>query len=466
MGAIRKTNASQKGFGVFSFILILVLLLLLAWVGLSYKRWEGQAPVVQLDRDLKFLGKNPALNLKIEDAGTGLRQVKVTLKQKDQVITLVDETYAGPGGLFWRAGKQQSRRFDLGKLIQEKCKIQESSATLRVEARDYSFRHFFGGNQAALQRDFAFKLYPPRLEVISSQHYINQGGSECVVYKVSPDAIVSGVQVGPHFFPGFAVPGADATQKFALFAFAYNLPVDTPLKLVARDGAGNESVAAFWYKLFPKKFRTREMPIDDKFLNKVVPEIMSHTPQIQDQGELVKTFVELNSHLRRINHEQVASLARKSPPQLLWKDAFVQLSNSKVESSFADHRQYIYQGKQVDEQDHVGYDLSVTQQYPVEAANDGVVVWADYFGIYGNAVIIDHGCGLLSLYGHLSSIGVKAGQSVAKKQIVGRSGASGLAGGDHLHFGVFLQDVPVNPTEWWDQKWVNEHVLNRINEKH
>jgi murein DD-endopeptidase MepM/ murein hydrolase activator NlpD len=140
----------------------------------------------------------------------------------------------------------------------------------------------------------------------------------------------------------------------------------------------------------------------------------------------------------------------------------LQLSNSQVESLFADHRTYLYQGKEVDRQDHVGFDLSVTQQYPIEASNDGVVLLADYFGIYGNTVLIDHGCGLISLYGHLSSIGVQPGQQVKKKDVVGRSGATGLAGGDHLHFGFFLHGVPVNPTEWWDGKWIKDHVLDRI----
>jgi len=258
---------------------------------------------------------------------------------------------------------------------------------------------------------------PPRLEVLSSQHYINQGGSECVVYRVSPDAEVSGVQAGPNFFPGYPA-GSDPNLRFALFAFAYNIPENSPLKVMARDGAGNEAVAGFWYKLFPKKFRSRPIPLDDGFLQKVVPEVMSHTPSIQDQGELIKTFLEINSKLRKANHDQIAELSRKSAPRFLWDGAFLQLSNSQVESLFADHRTYVYQGKEVDRQDHVGFDLSVTQQYPIEAANDGVILLADYFGIYGNTVLIDHGCGLISLYGHLSSIGVQPGQQVKKKDPV------------------------------------------------
>jgi len=193
-----------------------------------------------------------------------------------------------------------------------------------------------------------------------------------------------------------------------------------------------------------------------------VPEISSHTPDIKDQGDSVRTFVEINNNLRKKNHETITRLAAQSPGQFLWKGAFLQLSNSKVESFFADRRTYVYNGKPVDQQDHVGFDLSVVHNYPIEAGNDGKVILAEYFGIYGNTVLIDHGAGLISLYGHMSEIAVKPGDMVKKKDILGKSGATGLAAGDHLHFGLFLHGVPINPTEWWDEKWIREHVLARL----
>ncbi|HEU0007234.1 MAG TPA: M23 family metallopeptidase [Terriglobia bacterium] len=453
---------TSRGIGALPVLLILFVVMLIVSFTVSFKRWEGQPPTIRFDREFKSLGRKPPLSVQIEDAGNGLSKIAVSLKQKDQLVPLVEESYPGPSVVtFWRTGDKKSATIDLGKLISEKYKVQDGPASLVISASDHSWRGFFGGNQTQQQRDFIFDIYPPRLEVLSSQHYINQGGSECVVYRVSPDAEVSGVQAGPNFFPGYPA-GSDPNLRFALFAFAYNIPENSPLKVVARDGAGNEAVAGFWNKVFPKKFRSRQIPLDDGFLQKVVPEVMSHTPSIQDQGELIKTFLEINAKLRKANHDQITELSRKSAPRFLWDGAFLQLSNSQVESLFADHRTYVYQGKEVDRQDHVGFDLSVTQQYPIEAANDGVVLLADYFGIYGNTVLIDHGCGLISLYGHLSSIGVQPGQQVKKKEVVGRSGATGLAGGDHLHFGFFLHGVPVNPTEWWDGKWIKDHVLDRI----
>jgi murein DD-endopeptidase MepM/ murein hydrolase activator NlpD len=444
-------------------LLILVIFIFAGAIIASWSRWEGRSPTVGFNRDFKSLGRNPSLSVSMQDPGSGIKSVSVILKQKDQNVSLVDEHYPGPTlANFWKVGDRTAKEFDLGKLLAEKYKIQDGPATLYVTVSDYSLRHFFHGNQTDIQRNFTFDLFPPRLEVLTDQHYINQGGTECVVYRVSPDAEISGVQAGPHFFPGYPVSSSDPNLKFALFAFAYNLDTNTPLKVVARDAAGNEAVAGFWYKLFPKTFRSSEIKVDDTFLQRVVPEILSHTPDIKDQGDLLKDFVEINNKLRTENHAAITEISRKSLQRFLWDGAFLQLSNSQVESLFADHRTYFYQGKVIDHQDHVGFDLSVVQHYPIEAANDGVVVYADYFGIYGNCVLIDHGYGLISLYGHLSSIDVKPGQMVKKKQVLGHSGATGLAGGDHLHFGLFLDGVPINPTEWWDQKWINDHVLNRL----
>ncbi|MEW5974312.1 MAG: M23 family metallopeptidase [Acidobacteriota bacterium] len=459
----RNVNGVEQGIGVLGVLALLLLLCLSIFVGSSYRRWEGQAPAIRFDPELKALGRKPNLTLTLEDPGSGLSHLTVRLKQKEQDVVLVDETFGGPGLLtFWRTGPAKSKQYNLGGLIPEKFKIQPGAATLSISAWDHSFRNFWRGNRAELSREFEFDIYPPRLEILSGQHYINQGGSECVVYRVSEDAVVTGVQAGPHFFSGYPAGSSDPSVRFCLFAYAYDLPPDTPVKVIARDAAGNEAVAGFWQKVFPKKFRRRDITLDDGFLNKVVPEIMARTPEIQDQGELIKTYVEINSRLRRLNHEELTRLSADSPAQFLWDGPFLQLSNSQVESLFADHRTYFYQGKEVDRQDHVGFDLSVVQQYPIEAANDGKVILADYFGIYGNTVLIDHGCGLVSLYGHMSSIDVKVGQQVRKKEVLGKSGATGLAGGDHLHFGMFLQGVPVNPTEWWDGKWIKDHVLDRI----
>jgi murein DD-endopeptidase MepM/ murein hydrolase activator NlpD len=363
-----------------------------------------------------------------------------------------------PGG----RGTETLATWNLGELITMNRPVSEGPASVSVEASDYSYRGWTGGNRAAAVREFTFDIYPPRLEVFSGQHYINQGGSEMVVYRAGEDAVTSGVRVGPHFFRGYPAGLTDPTVHFALFAFAYDQPLDTAVQVVAQDAAGNESVATPFYRVTARAFRNREITIDDAFMNKVVPEILQNTPEVREQGDLLSTWIEINSVLRAENHEAIRQMSEGSGGEFLWNGAFQQLSNSQVESFFADRRTYLYQGAPVDQQDHVGFDLSVVERYPIEAANDGQVILAGYFGIYGNTVLIDHGAGLISLYGHMSSIGVEEGQAVAKGDVLGRSGATGLAGGDHLHFGMFLQGVPVNPIEWWDANWIRDHVLDRL----
>ena len=436
-------------------------MVLLIGFELACSRTEGTAPTVAFDRDFKALGSKPKLSLTVADSGSGLNHVAIHLKQKDQDVVLADES-------FGKKDAPKTKTYEIGKLISEKFKAQDGPATLTVSATDHSFRNFLGGNRAENTRDFQFSVTPPQLEVLSGQHYINQGGSECVVYRISRTVVSSGVQVGKRFFPGYPVPNApsdgDRRLYFALFALQYDEPANTEMNVVASDVSGNEVTASFWHKVFPKKFRTRDIPLEDAFVQKVVPEITSHTPDIRNEGDPIQVFVKINSELRRKNHEAIANYAKQSGGTFLWKGPFVQLSNSKVEAFFADRRTYVYKGMPVDQQDHVGFDLSTVQHNPIEAGNDGRVVYADYFGIYGNAVIIDHGAGLISIYGHMSSIDVKTGQMVQKKEILGKSGATGLAGGDHLHFGLFLHGVPVNPTEWWDEKWIKDHVLDRFKE--
>jgi murein DD-endopeptidase MepM/ murein hydrolase activator NlpD len=125
----------------------------------------------------------------------------------------------------------------------------------------------------------------------------------------------------------------------------------------------------------------------------------------------------------------------------------------------------MHNGKEIDHQTHLGIDLASTRHAPIPAAANGrVVVAAHDFGIYGNAIIIDHGLGLQSLYSHLSQIDVAVGDTVKRGQIIGKTGATGMAGGDHLHFGVLCSGIPVNPYEWWDGTWIKNNITSKLDQ--
>ncbi len=320
-------------------------------------------------------------------------------------------------------------------------------------------------------RDVEVRLEPPRVSVMSTFHYVNHGGAEFVVYRATPSDVESGVRVGDVTYPGFPASGAgitgDEATRVAFFALLHDQDLTTPVSLFARDGAGNEASTPLDHRPFAKPFARSRITIDDRFLQMVVPAIASTTPDMNlstTPDDLLPSFLRINNDLRRSNNETLVELAKKTAPEMLWKDAFQPLVNAAVESRFADNRTYVYEGKDVDQQVHLGFDLAVTQRIPVLAANNGIVVHAADLGIYGNCVVVDHGLGVQSLYAHLSSMDVKPGDRVEKGRQLGRSGLTGLAAGDHLHFTMLLNGHAVNPVEWWDPKWMQDRVLRKLAE--
>jgi murein DD-endopeptidase MepM/ murein hydrolase activator NlpD len=332
---------------------------------------------------------------------------------------------------------------------------------------------FFGLRTATttLTRELQVRLDPPRVAVLSLHHYINLGGAEFVVLRATPPDVQAGVRVGESeypAYPGTAVGLADPAVRVAFFALRHDQTINAAMSAFARDEAGNQASTPLEHRPFNKVFVRSKIPIDQGFLDKVVPAIASETPALKVDTSspegLLQGFLAMNGDLRQRNAETIRSLAAKTQPQMLWREAFAQLGNTQVESRFADQRTYYFGGKEIDKQVHLGFDLASVQHAPVHAANTGIVVWAGFLGIYGNCVIVDHGIGVQSLYAHLSSMSVKEGDRVEKGAELGRTGITGLAGGDHLHFTMLLQGTPVNPVEWWDQHWVEDRVLRKIKE--
>jgi murein DD-endopeptidase MepM/ murein hydrolase activator NlpD len=343
--------------------------------------------------------------------------------------------------------------------------LESGPATLTVSA---SRAVLFGLRRVSSEasREIQVRLVPPRIALVSTHHFVNQGGAEMIVYRVTPPDAESAVRVGDITYPGFPGKGAglsDPELQVAFFALLYNQAPDTPMEIVARDVAGNEARAQFEHRVFPKRFRNSTIPLDDAFFSRVVPGILQSSPELNvSADDLLPAFLKINNDLRRMNNETIAAAAKKTAPAMLWEGAFQPLGNSQVESSFADFRTYLYGGKEVDRQVHLGFDLAKTANAAISAANHGTVLLARELGIYGNTVILDHGMGVQSLYAHLSSFAVKEGDAVKKGQTLGASGQTGLAGGDHLHFSMLVNGQFVNATEWWDAHWIEDRVMRKL----
>jgi len=449
------------------FLLVIVLLAAVGFGGAWW--WAGRmsGPTINLKYPDRFVGQSTALDLTLQAPEGRFTHASVTLAQNGvnhDIFTL--EPQAGAANT--DAKKEAADRLYVIKPLNRKAIPDLRTGPARITVRAarpvlYGLREI----ETVVTRDVQVRLEPPQLAVLSSFHYVNHGGSEFVVYRATPEDVASGVRVGDKEYPGFPAKGvgitSDPALRVAFFALLFDQPLAAPMQVFARDEAGNEAVAALDNRVFPKPYQKSRIEIDDRFLGRVVPAIGGNTPSLDlPQGDLLAGFLKINGDLRRENNAYIAGLAKKTSPELMFMDAFEQLGDSQVEAKFADTRTYIYKGKDVDQQVHLGFDLAVTANVPIKAAQKGVILHAAYLGIYGNCVIIDHGMGVQSLYGHLSSIGVKVGDRVEKGQVIGRSGMTGLAGGDHLHFTMLVGGQQVTPVDWWSKQWMEDRVLRKI----
>jgi murein DD-endopeptidase MepM/ murein hydrolase activator NlpD len=227
------------------------------------------------------------------------------------------------------------------------------------------------------------------------------------------------------------------------------------LRITAKDQAGNSAQKTLRIAIKRANFKKERIDLTDDFINSVIYPLLGEQAEGLDP---VSAFKMVNEEWRKRDVKKLSEITQKSEPVKLWKGAFLRLPNSKVLSTYGVERFYYYKGQQVSQSRHMGYDFASVERAPVPASNDGVVVFVGTLGIYGNVVLIDHGLGLFSLYGHLSEISVKEGQYVKKGDIIGRTGRTGLALGDHLHFGIVVHGQEVDPIYWLDPKWLKNNI--------
>jgi murein DD-endopeptidase MepM/ murein hydrolase activator NlpD len=428
-------------------IVVLVVLLVVGGVFLA-RQFEWNPPVVTMALQGESLGLKP-FNITVKDEGKGLAYIAVSLITGDSAQNLFFKE-------FDTAPSERTVRIQLDP---SRIKLKEGPAILRITAGDRSYWSFFRGNKAVVDRPVRVDLTPPTVEIVDDDRYITYGGSAMIVYRSSPDARSSEIKIGQHIFPAYKGIVGDPQTFVALFAHPYDVPTSERASILVEDNAGNVGEYKLSYTLRNPHYRSVNVQVSDDFITHKIRPLL---PQKDKNDTAVQQFVAVNRELRRQNEKTISKACSNSKPEKLWQGPFLQLSNSKVESNFADHRSYIYQGNVIDHAYHLGYDLAVTRHYPVGAANAGIVVLAGPLGIYGNTVILDHGLGVCTLYAHLSSIQVSVGEHVSKGQKLGHTGQTGLALGDHLHYGVYLQGVAVLPLEWWDPKWISSNVLNKL----
>ena len=423
--------------------IVLVILIILAAGYFIFQ--DSDEPLLTLAPATDRIGLALPMTLTAADATSPVKRVSINVRMGNRIIPVLDKTFTDQE-------KVRIIEFSL-----KDTGLKDGPVELECSATDNSLGNLGRGNTATKIIPVTIDSTPPRVSVKTGQLNIRRGGSASILYAINKDVSQTGVKVNELFFPGFRQPNGD---YLCFFAFPYYMDTkDYSPQLVAVDLAGNVRVTPVSMNAMHREFKHDTITVGQGFLDKKGAEFEAMAPGDMTDKE---RFLEVNGRIRRENAQALLEIGKDTAAESLWSGPFLSLPRSATRAGFADHRTYLWDGEKIDEQVHLGLDSASVAQAPIPASNSGRVVFAGYLGIYGNLVIIDHGLGLQSLYSHMTSYDVTVGQEVEKGDIIGKTGATGMAGGDHLHFGILISGLEVSPLEWLDSHWIKDNVTDRI----
>jgi len=434
------------------------ILILLPVVATLVIRMESEQPSIKLDLTSKFFGLDRELEIVIEDHKSGLRRFWVAILQDGKETTLLEKHFPVTGILKKGTVNSESVRV---KIEPKKNELKDGQAMLRLMAVDYSWKSWGKGNRAYAEKEIIVDTKAPIIRILTRSHNISPGGSNVVAYTLSEPCDTSGVKVADSFYTGYSGLKGNSETWAAFFALNNQQHSGTKIVLQATDRAGNQTKTDFPHYIKTKRFKKDTIRISDNFILNKLPEFEKALTGANLESPLDK-FLFINKELRSQNKAVLSKLMEQSDPVMYWEGTFLRLPKSATRSGFGDRRTYQYKGKTIDHQTHLGIDLASLAMSTVPASNTGKVVYAETLGIYGRLVVIDHGYGLFSMYAHLSNFNVHVGQKVNKGDIIGNTGTSGLAGGDHLHYSILMSGTFVDPLEWWDASWIRNNITNKF----
>jgi murein DD-endopeptidase MepM/ murein hydrolase activator NlpD len=439
-------------------MIILFILIFLPMLVMVVIRMESEQPSIRFELSSPFIGMDKWLDISLEDHKSGLKRFWVAILQDGKEATLLEKHFPASGILHKGSVRSESIRI---KIEPQKINLKDGKAMLRMVVVDYSWKSWGKGNRFYFEKEITIDTQAPIARVLTRAHNISPGGSNAVAYVLSEPCDISGVQVADHLYPGYPAPGGNRDIHLAFFALNDQQQSGTEIYLMAQDRAGNQSKTGFPHYIKTKRFKKDTIQISDRFILEKLPEFEKALAD-QNLKDPLDKFLFINRDIRARNKVVLDKLMQQSDPTMYWNGTFLRLPKSATRSNFGDRRTYLYKGKTVDKQTHLGIDLASLAMSPVPAANSGKVIFAETLGIYGRLIVIDHGYGLFSMYAHLSSFNVPVGQMVKKGDIIGITGKSGLAGGDHLHYSVLMNGTFVDPLEWWDASWIQNNITDKI----
>ncbi len=430
------------------FVLLVTIVGAGIWLYTVY--YEGEKPEIVLSSEIKTIGLKTVFEINCTDKKSGIRSASVAISQDGKKTSLAAVTVPARGKM------TEVISIDLRPMD---IRLHDGDATVEISVTDFSLRK----NTGTINLSVTIDTIPPQISPITAYNYINPGGTCVVAYTLSEVVSKSVVVVDKDLFPSYPESKDGNNIYIAYFA----IPIidsekeNIRIHILAEDSAGNSSVYPIPFKIMGKKFRSDRMNISQQFLEMKMPEFQNRYRELQGTT-LLDAFCYINDTMRQQDRETIETICKNTKPEKLWDGAFLRMTNASTMATFGDKRTYYNEGTAISKSVHMGVDLASTRTAEVEASNSGVIAFTGYIGIYGNTVIIDHGMGIFSLYGHLSSIGVSKDQTVSKGEIIGRTGLSGMAGGDHLHFSIIVGGKFVNPVEWWDPHWIRDNITRKL----
>lgn len=450
-------NSTSKNTATFTVGLVVVSLAI-AVLYFIVTHFEMGDPKVDVGIPYKALGVEGRISGKVSDDKSGLREIWIALSVNGKDNVIYEKKYSAP--FYSKKNRTFSAVVD-APVDLKKMGLVDGPALLRIRVSDGSLWGWFSGNVTYIEKEIMLDTKYPEIDLISRNHNLVPGGAGLAIYKVSEKGAKTGVRVGDNFFPGHGGYFKDPDIMMAFFALTHLQKPGTRLYIEATDSAGNIALAGFTHYIANKKYKNDIIPITDDYLDANMPTVRIDGLE-GFHGSNLEKFLKINGELRVKNEQRILGPGPFTAETLYWAGSFLRLPASATKAAFADHRTYIYNDKTVDDQYHLGYDLASVKQSDVPAANSGKVVLIDTIGIYGKTVVIDHGFGLFSTYSHLSRVNVEVGKVMAKGDVVGTTGITGLAAGDHLHFGMYVHNVFVDPLQWWDASWIKNNITSKI----
>lgn len=457
-----------------------VLLLLALFFGPSLYHKAGQVYRTMVEREPPVatfaqvpigFGQAPSeVQIEVSDRHSGLDQVVVQLEQSRKVVQVLKREYS----------RVQHKDTLTLQIDAKALGIRPGDVSITVRLFDKSLWSNSAKESVLVRVDYT----APKIELLSNQHNIVEGGVELVFYRLPEEPkVFSGVVVGPNIFPGFPAITLDegfATTPDVYFAF-FAVPGDAAdqrpqVRLIARDEVGNTENVSVPFRVSPRKQGVTKVSMKREQALRVVDQtyqsylrfrerLAGHTaefyPTVSDE-ELLERFQLLLDEFNPAVEREAKRLFSQPVQERFWKGSFGRPRGKphtarffwEIEWSVGELLLGRSKAKELWFQSASGREIS--------AVNHGKVIYAGSLGTYGSTVILDHGFGLTTLYTHLSSLGCAEGDELRKGELIGLTGSSGLIPFSGSGFQLRLHGVPIRPEEWWDSSWLSEHVERKV----